>query len=217
MYPPDRSQQRRNSQTKLLSAVRVTISASKYPVCLRDKSGYFQLCNPAFYDQIVSEYSQEKFWFESLDINLKLFLLKAEVYSASSEFGMFEIEELMVNKTLWRICIDYVSLGKDSYFIWRFIDLTKVVKSESFSSGELNLCSPLFNSLHKYHDILPYLLGFSHKYSSELTKISVSTSKKKTMLFLKENNLSSRDEFLNYISSSNIILCLYKKMLNMFF
>ncbi|EKP5434193.1 hypothetical protein P3N87_004424 [Salmonella enterica] len=217
MYPPDRSQQRRNSQTKLLSAVRVTICASKYPVCLRDKSGDFQLCNPAFYDQIVTEYSHEKSWFESLDINLKLFLLKAEIYSASSESGMFEIEALMFNKTLWRICMDYISLGKDSYFIWRFIDLTKVVKSDDFLSGKLESNFSYFNSFHKYYDILPHLLGFSHKYSSELTKISVSTSKKKTMIFLKENNFTSRDDFLNHISSSNIVLCLYKKMLELYF
>ncbi|HCQ9035540.1 TPA: conjugal transfer protein TraJ, partial [Escherichia coli] len=95
------------------------------------------------------------------------------------------------------------------FFIWRFIGAA----SDNLSSFVVSKYpNELITLSDEYEGIEPYLIGFSHHYSSAKMNITVSKSKKKTMRLFKRYGFSSRDCWLDEMVRTEKILHLYAKV-----
>lgn len=62
---------------------------------------------------------------------------------------------------------------------------------------------------YRFDKIIPYLLGFSHNYSSKIMGVSVDQSKKIFMDFKTFYGFFNRDDWLYYAMISDILFCLH--------
>lgn len=113
------------------------------------------------------------------------------------------------------IHIEYVLVGNENYFVWRFIDLhyTKIrIISRPCTEDELLNTIILTD---RYNDITPYLIGLSHEFSADLMSIKSPSSRKKVMKFFKNTSYYNRDRFLYDFLISGKINILYRKILKL--
>ncbi|HFW3272514.1 TPA: hypothetical protein ACIBFJ_004891, partial [Salmonella enterica subsp. enterica serovar Birkenhead] len=179
------------NQVYLPRCIKEFISWQEYPVCVRRGDGVFVGKNSAF-EKIISSQAE---WFHLLDIDVQLTFLKAEIDSCSAFNHLCVIEDVFLNGTLWVIYIEYVLVGNENYFVWRFIDLhyTKIrIISRPCAEDELLNTIILTD---RYNDITPYLIGLSHEFSADLMSIKSPSSRKKVMNFFKNTSYYNRDRF----------------------
>lgn len=122
------------------------------------------------------------------------------------------IEDVVLNGTHWRIYIEYISVGNEHYFIWRFIDSFYTNIRINFRPCPEDEMLKTIILTDRYNDITPYLIGFSHEFSANLMSIKSISSRKKVMNFFKNTSYYNRDRFLyDYLLSGKINL-LYRKV-----
>lgn len=147
-----------------------------------------------------------------MNVDVQLTFLKAEIDSCSAFNHLCVIEEVALNDTNWRIYIEYILVGNENYFIWRFIDSrytnTRIIYRPC---PEDKLLKEIILT-DRYNDITPYLIGLSHEFSANLMSIKSISSRKKVMNFFKNTSYYNRDRFLyDYLLSGKINL-LYRKV-----
>ncbi|EGI6330047.1 hypothetical protein ABM36_004431 [Salmonella enterica subsp. enterica serovar Adelaide] len=199
------------NQVYLPHCIKEFISWLEYPVCVRRGDGVFVGKNSAF-EKIINPQAE---WFHFLDIDVQLAFLKAEIESCSTFNHICVIENVALSDTHWRIYIEYVLVGNENYFVWRFIDLfytkTRII---SRSCPEDKLLNTIILT-DKYNDITPYLIGLSHDFSADLMSIKPLSSRKKVMNFFKNTSYYDRDRFLYDFLISGKINILYRKFLKL--
>ncbi|EPU5339278.1 conjugal transfer transcriptional regulator TraJ [Escherichia coli] len=209
MCAMDRRERALISQLHFPHSLGEAISFLKYPVCVRFEDGSFIKENNCFEKLIRSSFNSCDEWFDSLTLECKLQLSRAEIVSSSSIYGVNCNNDILLNNTLWSVIIENVITPCGYFFIWRFIG----VANDNLSSFVVSKYSnELIVPSDEYVGIEPYLIGFSHHYSSAKMNITVSKSKKKTMKLFKRYGFSSRDLWLDEMIRTERILPLYAKV-----
>ncbi|EGM2364131.1 conjugal transfer protein TrbJ, partial [Salmonella enterica] len=164
-------------QSGLPEIVCRSILSVKYPVCVRTLSGKFIGSNSAFW-QYIKKYNSYEEWFSGFDIDTQVLFQTAEVNAFSAFNGVSIIKSVCFNNLLWNIVIENVEIEDSKLFIWRFYE--KHAKNNVFVKGKE---FKYMSNKYRFDKIIPYLLGFSHNYSSKIMGVSVDQSKKIFMDF----------------------------------
>lgn len=214
MCAMDRRERALISQLHFPHSLGEAISFLKYPVCIRFEDGSFIGANYCFEKFVSSSFNSCDEWFDSLTLESKLQLSRSEIESCSSVYGVNYINNVLLDNTSWDILVESIITPEGYFFIWRFILST----NNNLSSFVLSKYTNVLNTLSdECVGIEPYLIGFSHHYSSTKMNISVSKSKKKAMKLFKQYGFNSRDHWLDEIIRTGKIFHLYdkvKKVLN---
>ncbi|EGZ4409284.1 conjugal transfer transcriptional regulator TraJ [Salmonella enterica subsp. enterica serovar Poona] len=209
MCAMDRRERALISQLHFPHSLGEAISFLKYPVCVRFEDGSFINANNCFEKIIGSSFNSCNEWFDSLTLECKLQLSRSEIESCSSIYGVNCNNDISLNNMLWSVTIENIITPDGYFFIWRFI----LVADDNLSSFVVSKYSnELITHSDEYVGIEPYLIGFSHHYSSAKMNITVSKSKKKTMKLFKRYGFSSRDHWLDEMIRAGKILSLYAKV-----
>lgn len=207
MCAMDRRERVLISQLHFPHSLEETISSLKYPVCIRFEDGSFIGENNCFEKIVRSSFYSCDEWFGSLTLEYKLQLSRSEIESCSSNYGVSYINDVLLDNTLWNILIENIITPDGYFFIWRFI----LSINENLSSYVVSKYTNESIS-DEYVGIEPYLIGFSHRYSSAKMNISVSKSKKKAMKLFKRYGFNSRDHYLDEMIRTGKIFYLYYKV-----
>ncbi|EEE9875884.1 conjugal transfer transcriptional regulator TraJ [Salmonella enterica] len=209
MCAMDRRERALISQLHFPHSLGEAISFLKYPVCVRFEDGSFINANNCFEKSIGSSFNSCNEWFDSLTLECKLQLSRSEIESCSSIYGVNCNSDILLNNMLWSVIIESIITPVGYFFIWRFI----LVADDNLSSFVVpKYSNELITHSDEYVGIEPYLIGFSHHYSSAMMNITVSKSKKKTMKLFKRYGFSSRDRWLDEMIRMGKILHLYAKV-----
>ncbi|EFN7547412.1 conjugal transfer protein TrbJ, partial [Escherichia coli] len=165
------------------------ILSAKYPVCVRTESGKFIDSNSVFLHLIKCQNSDSEIWFSGIDIDTQILFHTAEVDAFSSSNGVSIINGVILNDVSWDVAVESTEVNNLNLFVWRFFE--RYVVSSFFIKGKEFSCEP---DKYRFNKIIPYLLGYSHEYSSQRMDISVDQSKKIFMDFKKHYGFSDRDE-----------------------
>ncbi|EQC0054139.1 transcriptional regulator TraJ family protein [Escherichia coli] len=181
------------------------ILSAKYPVCVRTESGKFIDSNSVFLHLIKCQNSDSEIWFSGIDIDTQILFHTAEVDAFSSSNGVSIINGVILNNVSWDVVVESTEVNNLNLFVWRFFE--RYVVSGFFIKGKEFSCEP---DKYRFNKIIPYLLGYSHEYSSQRMDISVDQSKKIFMNFKKHYGFSDRDEWLRYAIISDVLFYLYQ-------
>ncbi|NYY42629.1 conjugal transfer protein TrbJ [Escherichia coli] len=187
------------------------ILSAKYPVCVRTESGKFIDSNSVFLQLIKCQNSDSEIWFSGIDIDIdididtQILFHTAEVDAFSSSNGVSIINGVILNDVSWNVVVESTEVNSLNLFVWRFFE--RYVVSSFFIKGKEFSCEP---DKYRFNKIIPYLLGYSHEYSSQRMDISVDQSKKIFMNFKKHYGFSDRDEWLRYAIISDVLFYLYQ-------
>ena len=185
------------------------ILSAKYPVCVRTESGKFIDSNSVFSQSIKCQNSDSEIWFSGIDIDTQILFQTVEVDAFSSSNGVSIINGVILNGVSWDVVVESTEVDNLSLFIWRFYE--KYVISSFFIKGKKFSCT---SGNYRFNKIIPYLLGYSHEYSSQRMAVSVDQSKKIFMSFKRHYGFSNRDEWLRYAITSDVLFYLYQYFAN---
>ncbi|ENW8736582.1 conjugal transfer protein TrbJ, partial [Escherichia coli] len=138
------------------------ILSAKYPVCVRTESGKFIDSNSVFLQLIKCQNSDSEIWFSGIDIDTQILFHTAEVDAFSSSNGVSIINGVILNDVSWNVVVESTEVNSLNLFVWRFFE--RYVVSSFFIKGKEFSCEP---DKYRFNKIIPYLLGYSHEYSSQ--------------------------------------------------
>ncbi|HAH2030680.1 TPA: conjugal transfer protein TrbJ [Escherichia coli] len=181
--------------------------SAKYPVCVRTESGEFIESNSVFLQSIRFHNNNYEKWFSDFDIDTQILFQTAEINAFSAPNGVSIINGVKLNNVSWDVVVESTEVDNLNFFVWRFYE--RCVVSSFLVKGKEFSCA---YDKHRFNKIAPYLLGFSHDYSSHYMDVSVDQSKKLFMDFKKHYGFSNRDEWLHYAIISDALFYLYESL-----
>lgn len=194
------------------------INLSVDPICLRENSGEFLICNHSFTEKLLGNLKLAE-WLSTLDFETSYKLSALELEAYALECGVIMEENINLRGKQWDFIITKLTIDGIAMTIWQFSRIyRKVVANNKFEPGltaAIDRLQKLVEELKESHksNLSLYCLGASHSLIARILNISTGTSKNRIKYIQDRLLIDSREELFILFHVSGISVLLYKRTL----
>lgn len=194
------------------------INLSADPICLRENSGQFLICNHSFTEKLLGNLQLTE-WLPTLDFETSYKLSALELEVQALDFGIIIEENISVKGHRWDFIISKLVIEGIALTLWQFSNIyRKVIFKNKFSPGisaaidRLEKLLPELKDSHKSNLTL-YCLGASHGLIARILNISEGTSKNRIKSIQERLMIEKKEELFVLFHISGLSVLLYKRTL----
>lgn len=194
------------------------INLSVDPICLRENSGEFLICNHSFTEKLLGNFKLTE-WLSTLDFETSYKLSALELEAHALEFGIVMEENINLRGAQWDFIITKLIIDGIVMTIWQFSKIyRKVVLHNKFEpqlAAAIDRLKQLVQELKESqrNNLTLYCLGASHNLIARLLNISIGTSKNRIKSIQDRLLIENKEELFILFHVSGISVLLYKRTL----
>ena len=207
-----------HTQKKCYNYLQQFINLSVDPICLRENSGEFLICNHSFTEKLLGNLQLTE-WLSTLDFETSYKLSALELEAHTLEFGIVMEENINLRGTQWDFIITKLIIDGIVMTIWQFSRIyRKVVLNNKFEPGltaAIDRLKQLVQELKEsqLNNLTLYCLGASHNLIARILNISTGTSKNRIKSIQDRLLIENKEELFILFHVSGISVVLYKRTL----
>ncbi|HIB5996381.1 TPA: hypothetical protein ACWXCU_004646 [Klebsiella pneumoniae] len=200
--------------------IQEVINLSTQPICIRENSGEFLICNKSFSEFFLRELKLTE-WLSSVDFEISHKLCELEIEAYSLDIGVVIEENIVVNGKMWDFIVTKLIIENNTITVWKFSRIyRKIGMANRFSSNILNAITSFKEIVAKLNEsqrntLALYYLGASHNFISKILNISVGTSKNRILHIQNNIPIDNKDEIFIIIHVSGMSLVFIKHVIRL--